>query len=45
MAITIGEPIRISSTEPAAIARGRVDLEAALARLEQRTLAMLGEHP
>ena len=45
MAIAIGEPIPISSTEPAAIARGRVDLEAALARLEQRTLAMLGERP
>ncbi len=41
MAITIGEPISIASTEPAAIARGRADLEAALARLEQRALAML----
>jgi lysophospholipid acyltransferase (LPLAT)-like uncharacterized protein len=45
MAITIGKPIPISSTEPAAVARGRVELEAALARLERRTLAMLGERP
>jgi lysophospholipid acyltransferase (LPLAT)-like uncharacterized protein len=43
VAIKIGEPIPISSTEPAAIARGRVDLEAALARLEQRALTMLRE--
>ena len=43
MAITIGEPIPIASTKPAAIARGRADLEAALVRLEQRALAMLRE--
>jgi len=41
--IAIGEPIPIASTEPAAIARGRADLEAALARLEQHARAMLGE--
>jgi len=41
--IAIGEPMPIASTEPAAIARGRVDLEAALARLEQHARAMLRE--
>jgi lysophospholipid acyltransferase (LPLAT)-like uncharacterized protein len=43
MAITIGEPMHISSTVPADIARGQAGLEAALARLEQRALAMLRE--
>jgi lysophospholipid acyltransferase (LPLAT)-like uncharacterized protein len=39
--IAIGEPIPIAPAGPADIARGRADLEAALARLEQRALAML----
>jgi lysophospholipid acyltransferase (LPLAT)-like uncharacterized protein len=43
VAIAIGEPLPILSTEPAVIARGQADLEAALARLEHRALAMLSE--
>ena len=43
VAIAIGEPLPILSTEPAALARGQADLEAALARLEHRALAMLSE--
>ena len=45
VAIAIGEPLPIPSTESGAIARGQADLEAALARLEHRALAMLGERP
>jgi lysophospholipid acyltransferase (LPLAT)-like uncharacterized protein len=45
VAITIGEPLPIRSTASDAIARGQADLEAALARLEHRALAMLGERP
>jgi lysophospholipid acyltransferase (LPLAT)-like uncharacterized protein len=45
VAIAIGEPLPIPSTEAGAIARGQADLEAALARLEHRALAMLGERP
>ena len=45
VAIAIGQPLPILSTEPAAIAGGQANLEAALARLEHRAIAMLGERP
>lgn len=45
VAIAIGQPLPILSTEPAAIAGGQANLEAALARLEHRAIAMLRERP
>jgi len=43
VAVAIGEPIHVADSEPATVERARLELEAVLARLEQRALQMLRE--
>jgi len=41
VAVTIGEPLHVADSKPATVERARLELEAVLARLEQRALQML----
>lgn len=43
VAVAIGAPIHVTDSEPATVERARLELEAVLARLEQRALEMLEE--
>ena len=43
VAMAIGEPLEVKSTEPDTVESGRLELETALGRLEQRALQMLQE--